>query len=205
MGAVCDRKACTITTYPSKVTFDFKDIRPEMIYIKDIAWSLSLKVRYSGFVPRLYTVGEHCIRGAEQLHGMNRFNFLMHDAAEAYVSDIVTPLKSRTCWLARDVQEIGGVIQGELEFMSQLESRIADVIRFKYGAPHLSDPTVHAMDAMMFATERHTLFGMSKEDVVARCGVPPLDIDLAANAMSSDEVYERFLHMFDECIHKEKR
>lgn len=68
------------------------------IDIRDIAHALSMTCRYGGHAQKFYSVAEHCVllaRLAKYDHQplILQKCLLMHDAAEAYVGDIVNPLK----------------------------------------------------------------------------------------------------------------
>jgi 5'-deoxynucleotidase YfbR-like HD superfamily hydrolase len=74
------------------------DPDPTTIVIEDIAWALSRLPRFSGhsipYVP--YSVAQHCIQVAEELkeHGPRmQLLGLLHDAAEAYINDLPSPVK----------------------------------------------------------------------------------------------------------------
>lgn len=69
------------------------DPRPEEIHLEDIAHSLSHICRYGGHINRFYSVAEHCVHVSNAVSRENAFWGLMHDAAEAYVGDMVRPLK----------------------------------------------------------------------------------------------------------------
>lgn len=72
------------------------DPRPSEISIRDIARALSQKVRFAGQISGLYTVAQHSVYVADMVARINLGDeryALMHDAAEAYVGDMVTPLK----------------------------------------------------------------------------------------------------------------
>lgn len=78
--------------------FDLLSPTVDAIDIETIAHALSMTCRFGGHCPRYYSVAEHCVhafRLAER-DGVDRNNLraiLLHDAAEAYVGDIVKPLK----------------------------------------------------------------------------------------------------------------
>ena len=119
------------------------DIKPEMIHFDDIIQSLSLICRYNGHVPHFYSVGEHSVRVAGWLMGNDAspkmcLTGLLHDAAEAYVGDMVRPLK-RT-------QEIGGAHQ-------QLEERVTEVIMQKFGGLYPYPDIVHEADEKIYRWE----------------------------------------------------
>lgn len=73
------------------------DPRPADIDIRDIAHHLGSICRWGGAPARHYSVGEHSVMLARHFVGNGRTDFarwaLMHDAAEAYLGDIVRPLK----------------------------------------------------------------------------------------------------------------
>lgn len=60
----------------------------------DIAHSLSNQARYNGHAIFFYSVAEHCIHLAKAATPENRLAGLLHDAGEAYFSDIPRPIKS---------------------------------------------------------------------------------------------------------------
>lgn len=67
---------------------------PEHIYIEDIAHSLSQQCRFNGHTREFYSVAQHSVLVAEQCQPRAKMWGLLHDAAEAYVSDLATPIKS---------------------------------------------------------------------------------------------------------------
>jgi hypothetical protein len=85
-------------TYTGEIIYP-DDIKPQQINIVDIAHHLSNIRRYGGALPFKinYTVAEHCIHIAE--YALKYYNKetarvgLMHDAAEAYLGDIIYGLK----------------------------------------------------------------------------------------------------------------
>lgn len=78
--------------------FDLAAPRPEDVTIEDIAGALSKICRFGGQTPRFYTVAEHCCHcyDAALSDGLGleiAKLALLHDAAEAFVGDVVKPLK----------------------------------------------------------------------------------------------------------------
>jgi len=74
------------------------DPRADEVDIWDIAHSLSMQCRYAGHCLQFYSVAEHCVHIARWLdaRGHDRQTCLwglLHDAGEAYVLDMVRPLK----------------------------------------------------------------------------------------------------------------
>lgn len=86
-----------ITTYGGS---HFVPVRPEadQIHITDIAHALSLICRGNGHVKHFFSVAQHCINCAEEA-AARRYSksvclaCLLHDAGEAYMSDVPRPFK----------------------------------------------------------------------------------------------------------------
>ena len=78
----------------------FDPLKPnvELIDIADIAHSLSMLCRANGHFESFYSVGQHCINCAREAiaRGYSRkvqLACLLHDASEAYLSDVTRPVK----------------------------------------------------------------------------------------------------------------
>ena len=91
------RSGDEICTY-SHVIMNPLQAKPEEIRIEDIAHALSLMTRANGHFPTFYSVGQHCLSCMEEARarGYERrlvLACLLHDAAEAYLSDLTRPVK----------------------------------------------------------------------------------------------------------------
>jgi hypothetical protein len=69
------------------------DPRPDDVCIIDIAHSLSMLCRYGGHTTRFYSVAEHCCHMCDSATVDNKLWALLHDAGEAYLSDVIRPIK----------------------------------------------------------------------------------------------------------------
>jgi uncharacterized protein len=132
-----------ITTNSGK-QLDFLQPDPDTILIQDIATGLSNMPRWAGQITTFYSVAEHSLL----MESLARVRFgnldkelskaiLLHDATEAYMCDIPTPLKQ----LIPDYQEI--------------ETRLAVTIMAKFNIsedPEIWDK-VTKMDAFMLKNE----------------------------------------------------
>lgn len=86
-----------IITY-SKMVFDILEPKKEQIKIEDIAHALSMLTRANGHFPDFFSVAQHCIQCANEAIARNYsprvvMACLLHDASEAYLSDITRPVK----------------------------------------------------------------------------------------------------------------
>ncbi len=86
-----------ITTYSGIHFYPTKPVM-EDIKIEDIAHALSLLCRGNGHVTHFFSVGQHCINcciEAKERGYSDRLILacLLHDASEAYMSDVTRPLK----------------------------------------------------------------------------------------------------------------
>lgn len=118
------------------IAFPVLDPTPEAVSLEDIAISLSNICRYNGHLPHFYSVGEHSIRVADLMveKGATKqqvLSGLLHDAAEAYVGDMVRPLKNDP--------EFSAVHQA-------VEERVARVIHEALGGEYPYSDMVHEAD-----------------------------------------------------------
>ncbi len=90
-------ESCIVTTQSGR-EIDLNNINADDISLDDIAHSLAMQCRFNGHFTFFYSVATHSIL-ATTLAMQDRLlvdvlrAILMHDAAEAYVGDMVRPLK----------------------------------------------------------------------------------------------------------------
>lgn len=117
--------------------------REEQIEIEDIAWGLSHLCRYTGHTPFLYSVGHHSVLVSDYLeekYGLSAgYAGLLHDAAEAYINDLATPLKRH------------------LKEFNEVEETIMAAVMRKFGIDPLCMSYVHEGDQTLFLTEAKEL------------------------------------------------
>ena len=87
----------TITTY-KRIRIDPANPKQEDINIEDIAHALSLLCRGGGHLDAFFSVAQHSINcaveaAARGYNGTVQLACLLHDASEAYLSDITRPVK----------------------------------------------------------------------------------------------------------------
>jgi hypothetical protein len=108
----------------------------ESIDIIDIAHHLSYICRWNGAVKKYLSVAEHCCRGAEVAKAEHKFDVLMHDASEAYLGDVTSPLKRLLGKVYKD-----------------LEERFMKVISEKYGFKYPLIDHVKKVDVFLLEVE----------------------------------------------------
>lgn len=72
---------------------DLLNPKPETIKVRDIAHHLSLTYRFNGATVYGYSVAQHSIYVSKIVDPEFAFVALLHDATEAYLGDMVSPLK----------------------------------------------------------------------------------------------------------------
>jgi hypothetical protein len=129
-----------ITTYPSGFAFYPFDPRLEEISIEDIAHHLSNICRWTGATREFYSVAEHSVRMSKiAIDSTIQRWCLLHDAAEAYLNDMSTPVKRM------------------LPDYKDAELRIELFIARKFDLPWPMPPLVKRFDMTLLATERRDL------------------------------------------------
>jgi hypothetical protein len=134
----------------------------EMIEIEDIAHALSFQCRFSGHTKFFYSVAQHSVLVSHHLMHLHNdpeiaLSGLLHDAAEAYLVDLPTPLKR----LLADYGPAEHAIQRVIEAKFQLKCR-------------LDDSCVAWVDRLLLATEARDLMG-DPQDWASLYGIKPLD------------------------------
>lgn len=89
---VSDDRGPWVGTFTKK-RLHFLDPSPDEIDITDIAHALSQVVRFNGHMQRFYTVAQHSVMLSKICDTHLAKTFLLHDAPEAYMGDMATPLK----------------------------------------------------------------------------------------------------------------
>lgn len=120
------------------------DPRPEDFDIDDIAHALSNVCRFGGHSREFYSVAQHSVLVASLLPPSLKKMGLLHDSPEAYIGDMVRPLKR----------------MGEMTAYRDVETRLWGCIAARFDLLDISDPDqlVKHADNVALATERRELF-----------------------------------------------
>lgn len=109
------------------------------VHLADIAHALSMLCRYGGHTRRFYSVAEHSVLVSMVVPSEFALQGLMHDATEAYVSDVIRPLKQNLSNYA------------EIEQLNWL------AIAERFGLPFTLAPEVKHADNAVLLAERDAL------------------------------------------------
>jgi uncharacterized protein len=166
---------------------DLEYPRPEDIDIRDIAHALSQICRYGGHCHKFYSVAEHSLLVADVIEA-NYASFkpielagLLHDAAEAYLGDLITPLKK--------------ILTKE----TSIEGRWLDVIKERFALPVDLNPLpniVKSADQFMLAVEVHDLFPIVLPDWKIPKTLPMIPPHLHPKCLPPAQAKEAFLARF---------
>ena len=149
---------------------------PSQILIDDIAHGLAHQCRFNGQTNQFYSVAQHSVIVASILPPELKLAGLLHDAAEAYLGDIVQPLKE----LLPDFAEI--------------ESRFAEVIGDRFNVDLKHNDAIKKADLIALATERRDLMPMEIVEWESLIGVMPLNKSIYP--LSPEKAKARFIDYY---------
>lgn len=164
-----------IQTYTGK-KFHPLEPRAEEIDIRDIAHSLAMQCRFNGHCSTFYSVADHSVRVSCVLPPELQLAGLLHDAAEAYVSDIPRPVKAR------------------LPSFSEAEDRLLEVIFRHFGLAWPVAEEVWEADVRLLVTEGRDLMCAPPEP----WGIEATPLEGRIVPLSAGEAERAFLSRFRE-------
>jgi hypothetical protein len=134
---------------------------PGDIDIRDIAHALANTCRYAGHCLVFYSVAEHSVLMSEKASPKNRLAALLHDAAEAYLCDVPSPLKPY------------------LTNYQAIEQRLNECVAERFGIPFPFPDEIHALDSAILADERAQLMAPMTDVENKEWGapLPPLGVE----------------------------
>ena len=135
---------------------DLPNPNPEAIAIGDIALGLSRECRFSGQTRSFYSVAQHSVLTSLIVPQEFALEALLHDATEAYLLDLPSPLKRLVPGYAR------------------IEQVFDRVLRKCFGLPEEMSPPVHQADRILLATEKRDLMPDDRTPWPILEGVEPL-------------------------------
>jgi ribA/ribD-fused uncharacterized protein len=177
-----------MTTY-SGIKFYPMHPNPEDVSIYDIAHALSHFCRWGGHCSHFYSVAQHSVMVSEICDPEDAFNGLMHDSAEAYLGDMIRPLKYLP----------------EMAIYKKIEHGVTASIAKAFGVESLEKtPSVEVADAIMLAKE---FINLRRKDTIPDCAYATLTKynvphDEGWSFWEPDLAKKRFLNRFDYLIGK---
>jgi len=144
-----------IQTYTGRAIHFDREPRADEIDPVDLAMSLSRLARFNGHSRQFYSVAQHCcIVAANVEDDALRLPALLHDAHEAYLGDIVTPLKRRLDYamLFGDTIETHNTLG---HIAAGFDAAIAE--RFGFDPSLFHHKAIVEADARALATEKRDL------------------------------------------------
>lgn len=130
--------------------------RIDDIHIEDIAHGLAYQCRFNGQTNQFYSVAQHSLMVAELVPPAYRRAALLHDAAEAYLGDMVKPLKVL------------------LPAFSEIEDKVTHLIAQHFELDFSDYAPIKAADLQALATEKRDLMPHSVEPWSYLKGFEPL-------------------------------
>jgi 5'-deoxynucleotidase YfbR-like HD superfamily hydrolase len=154
------------------------------IDIVAIAHSLSNLCRFGGHTNKFYSVAQHCIRVASIVPKEDRLEGLLHDATEAYIQDVVRPVKIR------------------LKEYKELEHRVWMQFAFKYGLPGSFSETIKRADDASLKSEIRQFLNNPGRDIEL---ADPYwtnveEVDEVHRTLAPDEAEAMFLMTYADAI-----
>lgn len=157
---------------------ELPDPLPEEITITDIARGISRECRFSGQCLDFYSVAQHSVLASRIVSNEYALEALLHDASEAFIKDIPSPLKKL------------------LPEYSRIEGILERVIRRKFGLPEKTSAPVRLADQILLATEKRDLMPHDPWVWPELSGIDPLPDKIVP--WSQDVAMKLFLYRFDE-------
>lgn len=129
-------------TYTGKF-FNILDPDPNEIDPRDLAHHLSMICRYNGAVSHPYSVAQHSVLVAKQFPegSYERRWAILHDAPEAYIGDLIAPLK----------------YSGHFEYYFEAEKRLMDAICLRFELDNVMPEEVDFVDKKLRGAEMRDL------------------------------------------------
>ena len=163
--------------------FDISNPEGHDFDIDVIAHSLSRLCRFTGHTTRHYSVAEHSVLVSRLVPTYLAFDALMHDAAEAYLGDVSSPLKAM------------------LPEYKVIEARVEKAIADHFGLRYPMPIEVKHADKQLYRQEIKQI--TNGKDALWHTDEPEVKVMIAG--MQAKDAKNFFLHRFYELTSKQKK
>lgn len=136
--------------------YDLLNTKNSVISIETIAHALSNLCRFTGHTSEFYSVAQHCYHASFLVPAEYAMETLLHDASEALVGDVATPLKR------------------QLPNYEKIESDVQAAIAEQFNLTLPFSTYTHRADQIMLATEKRDLMPPTYDDWFAGTDIVPL-------------------------------
>ena len=153
----------TIST--SRRSIDLAAFAAADVEILDVAVALSKICRFTGHTSRFYSVAEHAVRCSYLVPAVHKFEALLHDAHEAYIGDISTPMKHAVPALWAFEAEVEQAVRQAFDLPASMSEivRRADRQMLILEAGELLGRDFGALDPAFHVQQRPSQFGWSSQ------------------------------------------
>lgn len=169
----------TICTFSGNV-FDFENPWASTFSVHDIAHALSQICRFTGHTQRFYSVAQHSVHVSEIVPREHALAGLMHDAAEAFIGDMSSPLKRM------------------IPQYKEIEHRIESAVLNRFGLYLPLHPCVKEADLIMLKTEQRDLMHAGSRLVPWHAADQYQPLLANIEPWTPYDAYHRFLLRFQE-------
>ena len=170
-----------IQTYSGRKFYPL-DPHIDSIVIQDIAHALAMQCRFTGHCKFHYSIAQHSVLVSYLVSDQDKLHALLHDASEAYVCDMASPLKR----------------SGQFEEYKKIEKRLQNTIYRRFNLNEEEPKSVKTADLLMLSTEAQTLLAPIHPEW--KLPVNPLPMLIAP--ISPEEAKKMFLDRFNELFAK---
>lgn len=159
--------------------------RAKDVCIEDIAHALALKCRFNGQCKTFYSIAQHSVF-VSQFCKSNRTKkaALLHDAAEAYLADIPSPVKKR------------------LRYWKSVEENVTKAIFKKFRITYPYPDEVYERDLDMLYVEQEQLMRKQMDWGLPDRLIPTNMLSLQIQAQSAVEAEFNFILAWQQLIEK---
>lgn len=164
-----------IITYTGRKFWPLSPL-PEDVCIRDIAHALAMNCRWTGHVREFYSVAQHCVLVSQVVPMDVAMEGLLHDASEAYLSDIARPIKHTP----------------DFTFYRRIEAKLEECIAEKFVLDYPMTNEIRQADTTMLWTEMR--------DLIKQCDATDTSVlptyDFRIKPMQPKEAEAAFLKRF---------